>query len=343
MRKNRSSLIFTILFGLLLLSALLLGCGSSDLAAVPQELLPSGTSESVDVSVSWLIENNQNEDGGYGVDFETGEPASAPASTLDAIMAIASGGFDPDTPYEDRLLTPIIYLSNNVDDLSKFAEGTGGNAGKVILALVAANQDTSDFAAINWVQILMDQYSSTGQFNTPDAFNQSLAIMALTAVDEPVPQAAMEWLKDQQSSDGSWGDGFGTEQNADTTAISIMAMVAAGSPSDDLTLTRGLEFLAESQLPTGGWEYGPGFGENANSTALVVQALAATGSNYYEDDGPWGKNGHSPLTALLNWKNSTGAFQADFGQGPFDDFFSTAQAIPAAAGKPLPLPPWDLR
>jgi hypothetical protein len=95
-------------------------------------------------------------------------------------------------------------------------------------------------------------------------------------------------------------------------------------------------------LPTAGWEYGPGFGDNANSTALVVQALAVTGNNYYEDDGPWAQNGHSPLTALLNWQNSTGAFQADLGQGPFDDFFSTVQAIPAAKGIPLPLPAWNL-
>jgi hypothetical protein len=39
----------------------------------------------------------------------------------------------------------------------------------------------------------------------------------------------------------------------------------------------------------------------------------------------------------LAWQNSTGAFQSDFGTGPFDDFFATTQAIPAAAGKPYPL------
>lgn len=339
--KNKFTVFLTAIITMLLLSGLLLGCDSVNLAIVPEEIPLPDQSENVNASVSWLIENNQNDDGGYGVNFETGDPASAPASTLDAILAIAAGGFDPDAPYEDRLATPVNYLSDNVDDLTEFAEGSGGNAGKVILALTAANQDTQDFAMNNWVLTLTDQYSATGQFNTHDAFNQSLAIMALTAVNEPVPEAAVKWLKDQQAGDGSWDDGFGTLQNADATAMSIMALAAAGVPSDDPELTKGLEFLAVSQLPTGGWEYGPEFGENANSTALVVQALAATGKNYYEDDGPWGQNGHSPLSALLNWQNSTGAFQADFGQGPFDDFFSTVQAIPAVNGKPLPLPAWD--
>jgi hypothetical protein len=36
---------------------------------------------------------------------------------------------------------------------------------------------------------------------------------------------------------------------------------------------------------------------------------------------------------LLAFQSETGAFQADFGDGPFDDFYSTVQALPAAAGR----------
>ena len=32
---------------------------------------------------------------------------------------------------------------------------------------------------------------------------------------------------------------------------------------------------------------------------------------------------------MLAWQGESGAFQADFGEGGFDDFFSTAQSIPA--------------
>jgi hypothetical protein len=41
---------------------------------------------------------------------------------------------------------------------------------------------------------------------------------------------------------------------------------------------------------------------------------------------------------VLSWQNTTGAFQADWGMGRFDDFFSTVQAIPALTGKAYPLP-----
>ncbi|MEW5985313.1 MAG: hypothetical protein AB1791_01620, partial [Chloroflexota bacterium] len=92
-----------------------------------------------------------------------------------------------------------------------------------------------------------------------------------------------------------------------------------------------------AQLPTGGWEYGPGFGANGNSTALVIQALRALGEKLARPDSVWAKEGVSPLISLLVWQGANGAFQADFGSGRFDDFFTTVQAIPAVASRPYPL------
>ena len=208
-------------------------------------------------------------------------------------------------------------------------QGSGGNAGKVILALVEAGQDPRSFAAIDWVEMLLDQYSPSGPYNTADAFNQSLAILALTAANEPVPDASVHWLKDQQAEDGSWDDGFGTLQNPDAAAMAILALAAAGSSADDPARVKAIHFLADSQLPSGGWEYGLGFGENANSTALVIQALDAAGEDYRAEDGAWSQGGNTPINSLMSYQNSNGAFQADFGQGPVDNFFATVQAIPA--------------
>jgi len=39
---------------------------------------------------------------------------------------------------------------------------------------------------------------------------------------------------------------------------------------------------------------------------------------------------------LYRFQSTSGAFQTDFGFGPFDDFFTTVQTIPAAAGKAYP-------
>jgi hypothetical protein len=118
--------------------------------------------------------------------------------------------------------------------------------------------------------------------------------------------------------------------------MAVMGLLAGGRELSDASVADALNFLRDSQLDSGGWEYGAGFGENANSTALVVQALAAAGENYSDASGKWAVNGTSPLQALLSWQNTTGAFQADFGQGKTDDFFATAQAIPAVLGKPFP-------
>jgi len=48
-------------------------------------------------------------------------------------------------------------------------------------------------------------------------------------------------------------------------------------------------------------------------------------------DSPWVKQGVTPLAALLSWQGESGAFQADFGEGRFDDFFSTVQSMPAVS------------
>ncbi len=92
-----------------------------------------------------------------------------------------------------------------------------------------------------------------------------------------------------------------------------------------------IEFLRRSQLQTGGWEYGMGFGENANSTALVLQALLMAGEGLATPDSEWVRIGAGPLAELLSWQSESGAFQADFGDGRFDDFFSTVQTMPALA------------
>ena len=43
------------------------------------------------------------------------------------------------------------------------------------------------------------------------------------------------------------------------------------------------------------------------------------------------------LDTLLAWQGASGAFQADFGDGPFADFFTTVQAMPALTARPYPL------
>lgn len=337
MKKGSKSVVFTLVVGMLLAVAGWSFFLQHSANAAASEVAYADQRDSISAGVAWLIENNQNPDGGYGIDFSSGFPLSSAAATLDPIIAISSAGYNPAAPYPGQSTTPIDYLMENVDDLSNYVSFSGGSAGKTVLALVSANQNPRDFGGENWVLTLTNHYSATGQYNTNDAYNQSLAILGVAAVNEPVPDMAVTWLIDQQAKDGSWGDGFGTDKNPDAIAMAIMALTAAGVEADAPAIEKGLQFLNDSQLATGGWEYGTGFGENANSTALVIQALAAAGQNFYDDQGDWAKNGASPMTVLLGWQNENGAFQADFGGGLEDNAFATTQSIPAITGKPFPI------
>ena len=165
-----------------------------------------------------------------------------------------------------------------------------------------------------------------------DSYKHALAMLGMAAVGQEIPATAIDWLESNQSAGGSWDDGFGTLDNADATGMAIMALLAAGRSPDDAAVAAAVDFLTTSQAAEGGWSYGAGLPVSANSTAVVVQALIALGIDPTATDGSWAKTGRSPLDALLAWQGESGAFQADFGDGPFDDFYSTVQAIPAAAG-----------
>lgn len=296
---------------IILITLMLVACGSADSAdyTPPPDAVAAG--------IAWL-QAQQNEDGGYGIDFETGDAASSVSTTLDAVLVLASSAAD--------VTAQLDYLEAHSAELAEYATFSGGAAGKIILALKAAATDATTFAGSDWIT-LTDSHAADGVY-APDAFNQALAILGLAAAGEAVPDSAAQALRELQADDGSWDDGFGTLQNPDATALAIQALLATGALADDADVVEALEFLAEAQLPTAGWEYGEGFGESANSTAVVIQALLALGEDFHSAESKWAVAGMTPLDALLAYQSDSGAFQF-FGT---DDLFATLQALPALAG-----------
>jgi hypothetical protein len=294
-------------------------------------------------AVNWLVTIHQNSDGGYSA-FSGGADLapSDVGGTVDALLAIAAAGYNPASPVPGRENAPLGYLQNDATAVAAYAGQDGGKAGKLVLALTATAQDPRDFLGYNFVISLTNHLSPTGQYGVNTAFEQSLALLALHGLGDaqPAPEA-VAWLVDAQDTAGdvagSWSDGFGTDGNVDATAMAIMALLPSLG-ADDPAIIAARDFLARSQLPAGGWEYGPGFGANANSTALAIQAMHALGEDFYSPESEWAVDGRSPLATLLSWQGESGAFQADFGEGPFDDFFTTVQALPALAGRSYPLP-----
>ena len=295
--------------------------------------------QSLESAVTWLVSTHQNDDGGYA-QFSTGAnvATSTVKGTVDALLAIGATGYHPAIALVTETVSPIDFLHANSAEMQTTAQASGGDAGKLVMALVAAHQNSADFDGINYVDILASKFSTmTGQADTT-VFRHSLAMIGMAAAGQPVPANAVAHLIGQQAVDGSWGDGFGTSKNADSTAMAIMALIAAGETPTSTAVANAKTFLTTAQTASGGFEYGPGFGANANSTALVIQALAALGEDFYTSGGAWDAGaGATPLAALLSFQSVTGAFQTDFGTGPFDDFFSTIGAIPAVAGRAFPI------
>lgn len=336
-RKN--SVVFAALVaGLLLALGVVAGLRQQTaVAAGPGYPIPDPR-DGADRAARWLM-SHQNDDGGF-TSFSSGANA-APSNvngTLDAMIAIAATGHNPAAPYPGQSETAVSYLRHNPQAVADYAAANGGQAGKLLLGLTAVNHDPRTFNGHNFVISLTQHLSPTGQFGVNDAFNQSLAMLGLTAVHHPVPPAATNWLLSQQAADGSWDDGFGTLSNPDATAMAVMALVGSGLPVTHTAILDARAFLHATQLPSGGWEYGTGLGESSNTTALVIQALAALGEDFYTLGGDWAPDSTtSPLVALYRWQNSNGAYQVDYGTGRFDDFFATVQALPAANGRFLPL------
>lgn len=294
-------------------------------------------------AVTWLVTTHQNSDGGYS-DFSAGanQGASGVSGTLDVILALVSAEYRVDEPVFGQSASPLDFLRQQTEALEAYASLDGGSAGKVALALTAAGEDPRAFGGVDYVLKVTQQLSPTGQYNTTTAFNQSLALLGLQAAGETPDPAAVTWLIDQQATEGetagSWDDGFGTLGNTDATAMAVMALLGAGPAGADAAAA-GVAYLQSSQLEDGLWAYGPGLPGSVNSTALALQALQAAGVDVDAADSPLAREGQSPRAVLRAQQAESGAFQVDFGSGLTDDFFTTVQAIPALAGRTLPLSP----
>jgi hypothetical protein len=302
----------------LLLFGMMAACAPAQPVATPtpEPLSPAGQ------AVQWLVTTHQNEDGGYTA-FSSGanQAPSSVAGSVDALLALAAGGGD---------VTPVLaYLQANPEGVVAYAAESGGNAGKLLWALTAVSQNPRDFQGINLLVPLTEPVAPTGELNSTTAYNQALALLGLSAAEGEIPPASVAWLMGLQAENGSWDDGFGTAENNDSTALAIMALHRLGVEAEGVNTA--VAFLRTSQNDDGGWGYATGMPSNPNSTALVIQALRALGEDVQSANSPWAKNGVAPLTALLSFQSASGAFQADFGDGPFDDFYATVQTLPALA------------
>jgi hypothetical protein len=260
--------------------------------------------------------------------------------TADYIFGAAAAGFDPTILKKPGGSTAYDFLAAGIG-------GSLGNAGlvaKEALAAIDGKLDPTSFGGQDLLTALDATYvSTTHAYGDGETYTQSLAILALTAAADaghPLPAAAVTELIAVQDSDGSW-DFQGVKDAAgggdtNSTAVALEALVAAGTPTSDASITGALAYLHGQQLSDGGFPYNDAFPpafSDPDSDANVIQGLLAAG----EDPGAaaWTKGGHTALTNLLTFQSTAnGGFT--YPGNPAPDAFTTSQVPAGLARVPFP-------
>jgi hypothetical protein len=283
------------------------------------------------------LQTQQNADGGFGSGFT---PESTISSTADVVVAIVAVGGDP-ADFDQDGNTPLTYLA-----AQSASAATASDLAKLIMATVAVSENPRQFGGIDAVAQLEAMVGADGRIGTEnDIFvNHLLAILAFKSVQWPIPEAAVTYaLAAQQESGGwAWDGSDATQDDTNSTAFAVQALIAAGQAPDSEAISQAIDYYQALQNDDGGWPYQSpsdfGTDTDANSTALAIQAILAVG----QDPVAWTtETGGEPVAALEAFQNESGAF-AWQAAVPDDNLLATVQALPALAGETLPLATMDV-
>jgi squalene cyclase len=248
--------------------------------------------------------------------------------TIDVILAVNAAGWDPNS-ITAAGVSPVAYLA---DHLEPYLENGPDAIGKIILGVVAAGQDPTNFNGTDLITALLNAYDSQAEaFGNPEnTWHQALAILGLSAANASIPEGALQTLQGLQQADGGWeyAPGFGTW--ADNTALALQALLAAEQPADDAAILAGIQYLKFHQLEEGGWG-------DSSTTAFAIMALNALGINPTQ----WQtSSGQTPIYNLFSYQKASGGFifSQDF---PDESLMSTTTAVLAATGGNYLIQPTD--
>jgi len=312
-------------FGALLLVALVSLSLLPGAATARQATRAAAPADPLAAATTWLLAQQDASGGfpGYTGDVDAGV-------TTDAVMALAAAA-ETEPEATAAIEKAVAYLAGNGE---AYAQTGPGQAAKLALAAVAGGRNPRSFVGIDLFTAMQNPPTTTVENPIAGIWGDSLyahalVMMAFAAMGEQVPDSAIAPLRETQGADGGWAFDGSTEAGAadsNTTAMVIQALVAAGYGDSDL-IPPALAFLETLRTPEGGYAYGPGdpLTADTNSTALVAQALIAANAD------PSGA-----LAALAADQLPDGSLRYMSGDTE-TNLLSTVQAIPALAGRALPV------
>ena len=281
----------------------------------------------VDKALAWLADQQQP-DGGWG-------PASSSSAsdTAVAVWALAAAGEDAASFQTAGGATPLDALASHTAQETSTATGTA----RLLLAVAAAGGDPRDFAGLDLAAMLESFRSPNGRYGSGpmDGITaQAWALLALKAADQPIPDAAVSWLRAQQNSDGGWPELPGQLSNAEDTSWALQALAATGVAASDPAMMKGLAFLRTQQVGDAGFrrlQAAPS--SETASTGLALLGVTAGGGSLL--DAAWQRSGQSPLEALLQLQRPDGGFVPRPGESEAS-VNATAYGVLGLIGRPLP-------
>ena len=222
-----------------------------------------------------------------------------------AIMALArSGCAVPEGAFDRYWLDVKDYVAAHEGRFRMYTEYA-----RLTLAITAIGRDPTDVGGYDLLEPICN-------FAEMGAVPINGAIWALIALDsggyrpdDPVRQRYVDLLLSRQLADGGFslvGKGGGdTPADTDITAMTLQALAGyRDQKAVGKAIDRALDCLSQMQLADGGFQT---MGTTTSeSTAQVLVALGELGIS--PEDSRFVKEGHTPLDALLTFRQADGSF-----------------------------------
>jgi hypothetical protein len=281
------------------------------------------------------ISAQQNEDGGIPW-FTADSDVRVTARGVLALVATGRPASWMTHPTSNK--TMVDFLEANGVTYTHEVTGTTsiylkpGEAGVLLTAISAANEDPTSFGGMDLIAQLNDTYNpATGAYSTTYQVandpNQAWVILGLASAGQSVPVTATDYLKGLQADEGTWA-AYGAS-DPDTTALAVVALIGSGNVQpDDQSVQRALDYFRNSQLSTGGWRpWWDTDPANANTTGWVIQALVAAGYTPATESWAASPNPHDALASLQQADGRIG--------GAYANTHSTTEALFGLTEQPL--------
>jgi hypothetical protein len=249
-------------------------------------------------------------------------------------MAIAAAGEDPHD-WQVGGNSIVDYLAANAASASSATDYS-----RMILAIVASDEDPTDFGGRDFVSLLEATYDDgSQQIGDETSLNDdAFGIMALIAAgrtqSSQIVSDAADFLLDNQSGDGGWGWTVGSDSDVDMSSAVIMALVSAGELASSAPLVSALAYIKSTQQSSGGFE---SWGStNAETDSWAINAIVACGQD--PNGTAWSSTaGNTPVDDLLTYQQAGGEFYFQDGLPGAWPAQTTAKALVALLGEFYPV------